>query len=190
MSERDKERLGNLPVRELKIPTYWAETRSKAKPPRITREPEPTLPENSARLHNYTEITKLFRITFAENLILPEENGSESFWFVGDKFKGFLLFHLYSFKWPEGRARLIDKPAFPIHPEIIREWDVKPGLYYAVRNTKLRSNVECKYDERFCYSKGQDGICKRGVCYYHSGEYNDKENIWHIGIDFNKPLKI
>jgi len=191
MSERDLERLGNLPIREIKIPEYFLEgSRSPVKSPRISmKELEPKLPNNTARLHDFAERTKLGRITFADELILPEENGSEAYWFTDPKYKGILLFHLYSLEWPMGHERLKNKKAFPLHLQVVREWGIKPGLYYAQRNSKLKTDVACDYGS-FCYSKREDGICKRGGCWYKSGQFDDKENIWHVAIDFNRPVKI
>jgi hypothetical protein len=185
MSERDLERLGNNPFREIKVPEYFLEgSKSTVKPPRISlKELEPELPKNTARLHDFTEKTRLGRISFSDELILPEENGSDAFWFTDAKYKGVLLFCLYSLEWPIGRGRLKNKKAFPIHLEPIREWGIKPGLYYAQRNNEPKLNVECQYD-RFCYSKIENGICKRGGCWYRSNHFNDKEVIWHVGIGF------
>ena len=189
MSEKDLERLGNRSVRRLKIPEYFLESKSTAKPPRISlKEIEPELPKNTARLHDFTDRTKLGRITFSNELILPEENSAATIWWIDEKYKGTLLFHLYSLEFLMPHKRLKNKTAFQLYLGIIREWDIKPGLYYAERNANPKTDVKCKYDS-FCYSKGEDSICKRGGCWYHSGQSNDKENIWHVGVDFNRPIQ-
>lgn len=177
MSEKDIERLGNRPFKPLRIPSGFAETEIKTGIPKGI---EPPLLKNTARLHDFTEKTELGLITFSDELILPQENRVEPFWFKKEYLKGMLFFHFYSLQ-DRGYRRLKDETAFQVPLRIIREWDVKPGLYFARRNTDLKKGIECRYDD-ISFSRREDGICKR------NGPYDGKEISWHVLVDFNKPI--
>jgi hypothetical protein len=190
MSEGDIERLGNRPVRNIQVPDYFLEG-SEAKPMHFTsKEIETKLPENTAWLHDFTERTKLCTLSLADGLLLPEENSEEDFWCGEGEFKGVRFFQLNSLHWSRDR-KITSNNSLQIVASTLRPFDIKPGIYYAMRNAKLPVDVRC-YNNAECYSRREDGLCKRGGCRYIDGDSEDKvdNNIWHLAVDFRSPIEI